>query len=181
MNFGKIIKTFTSKKGNVVVFRYPSKEDFADMYSFACDIGAEDTTVTLDQAPSEEEEHTFFDTMIRNIEKNEAVYVMAYVSGVFAGNGRVNRGKYRHTHVGSIGISLRSQYRDEGIGTELMRSLIVEAKKMSLRLLTLSCFEINARALHMYEKLGFKRVGVTPGAIAFKGDYIGEVHFYLPL
>lgn len=177
----EIIKTFISKKGNAVIFRYPAKEDFADMYSFACDIGAEDTTVTLNHVPSEDEEHTFFDTMIRDVEKKEAIYIMAYVGGEFAGNGRVNRGKYRHTHVGSMGISLRSQYRDEGIGTELMRSLIDEAKKLGLRLLTLSCFENNIRALHVYEKLGFKRAGITPGAIRYKDHYIGEVHFYLPL
>lgn len=176
-----IIKQFTSKKGNTVLFRYPTREDFADMYSFACDIGSEDTTITLDHEPSKDEEHTFFDTMIRDVEKKEAVYIMAYVDSAFAGNGRVNRGKYRHTHVGSIGISLRNQYRDEGIGTELMRSLIDEAKKLGLRLLILSCFETNTRALHVYEKLGFKRAGVTPGAIKYKDDYIGEVYFYLPL
>lgn len=175
------IKSFRSKKGNEVTFRYPEKTDFADMFSFACDIGAEDTFVALDKPPTEAEEHDFFDRMIREVEEKESIYLMAYVGGIFAGNGRVNRGKGRHRHVGSMGISLRAAYRDEGIGTELMKSLIDEAGALGLRLLTLTCFETNVAALHVYEKLGFRKAGVIPGAIAFKGQYVGEVHYYLPL
>lgn len=176
-----VIKQIISKKGNTVVFRYPTKEDFADMFSFACDIGAEDTTILLDRAPTEEEEHDFFNTMIRDVEANKAIYIMAYVNGLFVGNGRVMRKKYRESHIGDIGISLRAKYRDEGIGTELMGALIVEAKTLGLRLLTLGCFENNTRALHVYEKLGFKRVGVIPGAIFYKGEYLNKIQYYLPL
>lgn len=177
----RVIKSFKSKKGNDVTFRYPGKTDFADMFSFACDIGAEDTYVTLDKPPTESEEHDFFDRMLSETEKKETIYIMAYVSGVFAGNGRVNRGKARHRHVGSMGISLRSAYRGEGIGTELMKSLIDEARSLGLRLLTLSCFENNEPAIHVYEKLGFQKAGSIPEAIAYKGKYINEVHMFLPL
>jgi len=175
------VKSFRSKKGNEVIFRYPVKTDFADMYSFACDIGSEDTFVALDKPPTEDEEKDFFARMITEVGVKESIYLMAYVGGAFAGNGRVNRGKGRHRHVGSMGISLRAAFRDEGIGTELMKSLIDEARALGLRLLTLTCFETNAPALHVYEKLGFQQAGVIPGAIAFKGQYIGEVHYYLPL
>lgn len=177
----RIVKRFTSKKGNEVVFRYPTPTDFADMYSFACDIGSEDTFVALDAPPTEAEEHDFFERMIREVKEKESIYLMAYVDGAFAGNGRVNRGKGRHRHTGSMGISLRSAFRGGGIGTELMKSLIDEARTLGLRLLTLTCFETNAPALHVYEKLGFQKAGVIPGAIAYKGQYIGEVHYYLPL
>lgn len=177
----KLVKSFRSKKGNDVVFRYPEASDYADMYAFACDIGSEDTFVSLAAPPTEKEERDFFTSMLESVEKKESIYIMAYVGGMFAGNARVNRGKGRHEHSGSIGISLRAAFRDEGIGTELMKSLIDEARDTGLRLLTLTCFETNAPALHVYEKLGFQKAGVTPGAISYKGQYIGEVHLYLPL
>lgn len=181
MNPGTVIKSFTSRKGNSVEFRYPSNDEFLATWGFACDIVAEDTFVAINQAPTEAEERKWFQEMLDGVKKGESVRLSVYVNGVFAGNGRVDRGKYRHAHVGSMGLSLAPAYRDEGIGTELMASLIEDAKKIGLRLLTLSCFENNPRALHVYEKLGFQRVGVTPRAIAWKGGYVGEIHLYLPL
>lgn len=176
-----IVKSFRSKKGSEVVFRYPQKTDFADMYSFACDLGSEDTFVALDKPPTEDEEKDFFTRMIAEVADKESIYLMAYVGGVFAGNGRVSRGKGRRRHVGGMGISLRAAFRGDGIGTELMKSLIDEARAMGLRLLTLTCFETNDAALHVYEKLGFRKAGVIPEAIQHKGQYVGEVHYYLPL
>lgn len=182
MEFGKIVKTFTSKKGREVVFRYPKEDDFQAIWGFACDLADEDTFVMLSgPPPSESEERKWFAEVLEKIKTNESIHIEVYVNGVYAGNGRVDTGKYRHSHVGHTGVALRPEYRAEGIGTELMRSLIDEARGLGLRLLTLSCFENNEQALHVYEKLGFVRSGVTPGAIAFKGNYIGEVHFYLPL
>lgn len=175
------LKSLKSKKGNDVVFRYPTDKDFADMWAFACDIGSEDTFVALDVPPSEEDERIFFANVLKDVSQKESIYIMAYVNGVFAGNGRVVRGTGRHRHVGQMGISLMRPFRDEGIGTELIKSLIDEARVLGLRLLTLTCFETNAPACHIYEKLGFQKAGVTPGAIAFKGQYIGEVQYYLPL
>lgn len=176
-----VVASFKSKKGNDVIFRYLTKDDYNDMYEFACDIGGEDTFVALNTPPTQDEENVFVTDMLDKIEKKNAIYLMAYVGGKFAGNGQVERGKGRHAHTGHMGIALMRPFRDEGIGTELMKSLIDEGKLLGLRLLTLACFETNAAALHVYEKLGFQKAGVIPEAILFKGQYIGEVHYYLPL
>jgi RimJ/RimL family protein N-acetyltransferase len=181
MDTSRTVKTFTSKKGTEVRFRYPSPADFDRMWSFACEIGSEDTYVALSAPPTEEEERTFFDGMLKDVRERESVYLIAFVGDELIGNGRVTRGKGRHHHVGNMGISLRAPYRNEGIGVALMQSLIDEARALGLRLLTLTCFETNAPALHVYEKLGFRKAGVIPNAIRFKEQYVGEVHLYLPL
>lgn len=182
MKQGEIIKSFTSKKGNIVEFRYPSQDEFAPLNKFACDLAAEDTYIELSgPPPSEEEEKKWFAQMIKDVSNGDAIYVHAYVNNRFIGNGRVLKGKYRHSHVGHMGISLVPEYREEGIGTELMKALIALAPTFGMRMLELSCYENNPRALHVYEKLGFKTLGIMPGAVAWKGGYVGEVKMYLPL
>jgi RimJ/RimL family protein N-acetyltransferase len=119
--------------------------------------------------------------MILQVQQDRMSHIEVIINNQFAGNGRVSVGSLRHSHVGSMGLSLLPQYRDEGIGSILIKSLIDEAKKLNLRLLELSCFENNPRALHVYEKVGFKRSGVIPGALSYKGTYIGEVMLYKPL
>ena len=180
---GKIVKTFKSKKGNAVVVRYPTWEDLDDMHQYINELSREDTFLSvLGKKYSLEEEKEFLRTTIKNIEKGLMRHYAVFVNGTYAGNCEIERPKeHRQQHIGIPGISLRKKYRGEGIGKELFQMLIEEAKHMRLRLLKLTCFENNPLALRMYEQFGFTRVGVIPGAIAYKNGYVGEVIMYLPL
>lgn len=54
----------------------------------------------------------------------------------------------------SFAISLLKEYRNYGIGTELMKRMISELKKQGYKQASLSVQKINY-AFHMYSKLGF--------------------------
>jgi RimJ/RimL family protein N-acetyltransferase len=182
MESKKFLKTFTSKKGHIIVFRYVQREDLDDMLDYINGLITEDTYIEKSgNLVTHDEEEEVLTKMLARMSLGEFVNVVALVDGKYAGSGDVRRGKLRHSHVANLGISIAKEYRDEGIGTELLKTLIDEGKKLGLRLLTLNCYENNERALHVYESLGFKKAGVYPGAISFKGEYIGEVHMYLSL
>ena len=182
MEPGSRIKTFNSKKGNEVIFRYPKAEDLEDCLAFANNLIAEDTFVELSGNPkTRQEEKKWLDELLEQVKKGEKIHLVAVVNGKYAGSGEVRIGKFRHSHVGELGISLRKEYRNEGIGTELMNVLIDEARRMGLTLVTLGCFENNSAACHLYEKMGFARAGVIPNAIKWKGGFVGEVKFYRSL
>ncbi len=182
MKLGREVKTFVSKKGRKVVFRFPLKKDFEQVWGYACELASEDTFVELSgDPPTREDEMKWFDGVLKDVAEGNKIYLAVLVDGAYAGSGEVRRGKLRHRHVGEIGLSLGSQFRGEGIGTELLSALIFEARLLGLRLLTINCFETNTQALHVYEKHGFKTVGIIPGAIAFKSGWVGEVKLYLPL
>lgn len=173
---------FKSKKGNDVLFRYPKTEDLDDCLTFANKIIKEDTFVDLSGKPkTRQEQKKWLDELLEQVEKGEKVHLVARVNGNYAGNGEVRIGKLRRSHVGEIGIALAKEYRNEGIGTELIRALIDEARAHGVRLLSLSCYENNDRACHVYQKLGFQKIGVIPNAIKWKDGYVGEVKFYRPL
>ena len=182
MKFGEVIKTFQSKKGNTVVFRYPKKSDLDQMLAFANELIAEDTYILLSGKPlTKEEEQKFLNDLLKSIRKRETVSLYAFSDGKMIGSTSVRREEYRNSHMGVPGIAVLQQFRNEGIGFVLFKEMIEESKKMGLRLLVLHCFEGNDRALRMYEQFGFRRIGVIPEAALFKGTYIGEVIMYLPL
>lgn len=182
MEYGKILKSFTSKKGNAVIFRYPEPNDLDGMLSYANAMIDEDTFILLNgKQLTREYEQQFLDGVLKQMESGDLIQIAVIINGEYAGNASIERGKYRKSEVGHVGLGLLKQYREEGIGSELMKTMIEESKHLGLRIIELSCFENNPRALHVYEKLGFIKSGVTPGAILFKNSYIGEVHYYLPL
>lgn len=182
MEDGKIVKTFKSKKGNKVVFRYPKPEDLEDCLTFANKIIAEDTFVDLSgRKKTLKDEKKYLNELLKQVKKGEKIHLVVIVNGKYAGNGEVRIGKLRRSHAGDIGIALAKEYRNEGIGTRLLKALIDEAKAYKLRLIRLNCFENNTHACHVYEKLGFVKAGIIPNAIKWKDGYVGEVKFYLPL
>lgn len=180
---GKIIKTFTSKKGNNVVFRYAKPDDLEAMLGYINALIAEDTFIGLYGEPlTRDEEEKTLKEILEGIKKGDKSFIAVEINGEYKGNAGIHREKTRRKkHVGSIGISLAAEYRSEGIGAEIMTVLINEGKKLGMRLVYLTCLENNDRALRLYDKLGFKRCGYLPNACVWKGGYIGEVMLYLPL
>ncbi|MHA2181310.1 MAG: N-acetyltransferase family protein [Promethearchaeota archaeon] len=80
------------------------------------------------------------------------------------------------SHVGILGIIVRNEYRDLGIGFNLIDFAIRESKiLMNKEKITLSCFLTNKRALHLYEKIGFERVGVRKKQFYMDSKYYDEV------
>ena len=177
-----IVKTFTGKKGATGVIRRVHKDDLDEMLRYVNKLIQEDTYVLISGKPvTQEEEAKFLQNTLKEIQTKQTITLIVEVDGTFAGIASVRRDIYRKYHVGTPGISLAAEYRGQGIGKIVFETLIDEAKKIGIRLLVLHCFENNARGLALYESLGFKRIGVIPKAVLFKGNYIGEVDLYLPL
>lgn len=181
MKPGQIIKTFKSKKGNTVVIRYPKWEDLDAATEYVNTLIEEDTFLMLPEKQTRKSEASWMTKTFDDIENNKKIHIVAEVNGQYAGNSEIRIHERRQAHIGNIGISVAAQYREEGIGYELLWTLIKEAKKADLKLLILHCFENNERALHLYEKLGFKKSGTVPGIYAYKGSYVGEVTLYLSI
>ncbi len=67
--------------------------------------------------------------------------------------------------VGSEGlvndVVVSQQYGGRGIGTELMRRLITQAKELGLRRIALVCWPQSKGANRLYASLGFEKLGVN--------------------
>lgn len=101
--------------------------------------------------------------------------MVAEVDGRVIASSDINRQRGYEKHVGVVGIILRGGFRDLGIGTAMMSVLLEETQRMGLKVLTLSAFAGNKRAIHVYEKVGFVQTGLIPKKHLKEGKYIDEV------
>jgi RimJ/RimL family protein N-acetyltransferase len=72
-------------------------------------------------------------------------------------------------------IAIKSDFRGLGIGTEMMKTLVEQARETGLKVLTLTVFASNKRAIRVYEKTGFVQTGTVPKKHFKEGKYIDEV------
>jgi RimJ/RimL family protein N-acetyltransferase len=179
---GSVVTTYESKKTHTVTIRYLSPGDFENLFSYVNAIIAEDTTVMLSGEPmTRSAEQAYVQTAVGLVEQGKKIHIVACIGEELVGSAEVRRFDKRKSHVGEIGISVAKGYRDEGIGRMLMETLLSEAKAMKLRMLYLHCFETNESAIRLYESCGFKKAGIVPGMLSYKGTYVGELTMYCAL
>lgn len=64
---------------------------------------------------------------------------------------------------GHLGIHIDEAYQNRGYGQKLLSKAIRYAKKIGLKRITLNVKRDNNRAIHIYRKLGFKKVSLLAG------------------
>jgi putative acetyltransferase len=102
--------------------------------------------------------------------------LVAVVNGKVVGNSELARKTSGYDrHVGSLGIVIRNGYRGLGIGTEMMKALVEQARAVNLKLLTLSVYATNQHAHHVYQNAGFVEAGRIPKKFFKDGQFIDEI------
>ena len=160
--------TFTMKDGRTGILRSPDpKADAADLVQYLYDTAA-DTPFVL-RTPEEirytvEGEERFLQNVVDS--PNDCM-ILCEVDGHIAGNCHLafnNRIKTRHSC--SVAIALRKAYWGNGIGTAMFAAMEALARQREgVIQMDLEYIEGNTRARALYEKVGFRIVGMHPDAI----------------
>jgi len=113
------------------------------------------------------------------IEKSECDFLVnAYVDGkIIADLGVIcMRNLLKMRHRAYLGMSVQKDYWGKGLGTFMIKLAIEQARKNGFEQLELGVFSDNEKAIHPYEKVGFKQYGYTPRAFKLKdGTYRDEI------
>lgn len=111
------------------------------------------------QAPSKDIiKHPDLQIYVADFGKKNDVYYVAEVEGKIVGAGWtriINDYGYVDDETPSLSISLLKDYRNLGIGTELMKQILLTLKEQEYKQVSLSVQKMNY-AVHMYKKLGFE-------------------------
>lgn len=174
-------KTFLAKDGREVIIRPPRWEDLDGLVEYINSLVDEKVEIVLKKKVTREEEAEWLAKRLISIDKGEVIHVVAEVDGQVVAGAEVGKQTHRMSHVGMLGLGIKSPYRGIGIGTIIMETLIEESKKAGLKVLVLDVFDTNNIAKELYEKMGFKEVGKVPKGIYKDGKYIDLVRMALEL
>jgi len=175
MQLGRVFRKFPVKDGREVILRTPRKEDLEDLMELINSLVDEKAEIARAEKVTREEEVEWLPKMLAGLEKNEQFFLVAEVDRKLVASSDIHLLRGDETHVGVLGIVVKSGFRDLGIGTEMMKTLVEQATALGLKVLTLQVFATNRRAVHVYEKTGFVQTGTVPKKHFREGQYIDEI------
>ncbi|MGA2768580.1 MAG: GNAT family N-acetyltransferase [Candidatus Bathyarchaeia archaeon] len=175
MQLGKVFRKFSARDGREVILRTPKWEDLDDLMELINSLVDEKAEIARTDKVTREDEVEWLPKVLASLEKDELFFLVAEVDRKVVASSDIHILNGNEKHVGVLGIVLKSGFRDLGIGTEMMKTLVEQAMALGLKVLTLQAFATNKRAVHVYEKVGFVQTGRVPKKHFKDGQYVDEV------
>jgi RimJ/RimL family protein N-acetyltransferase len=115
-----------------------------------------------------------------HIDRPGYLSIVAEVAGNVVGFLEFENGHRRRTmHSGTLAIFVRKGWREKGIGTFLLKTLLDWATHNPLIVkVGLSVISTNTRAIKLYKKLGFEIEGTCTREIRISNDYYDKILMY---
>lgn len=82
-------------------------------------------------------------------------------------------------HTATLGAGILDGWRDAGLGRALLTTIAEEARRLGLERLELHVRSTNARAIHLYESLGWRHEGTARRAYKQDGQYEDRIEMGL--
>ena len=175
MQPGRAFRKFPIRDGREVILRTPRWEDLEELMELINSLVDEKAEIARAVKVTRDEEAEWLPKMLASLEKDKLFFLVAEVGRKLVASSDIHFLCGDEKHVGILGIVVKNGFRDLGIGTEVMKTLIEQATTLGFKVLTLQVFATNRRAIHVYEKVGFVRTGTVPKKHFREGQYIDEV------
>jgi L-amino acid N-acyltransferase YncA len=172
-----MFRTFTSRDGTDVVLRGLKWSDLDDLLELHNELIEEEAMIGGDKTLTRDQQVDRHADMMKDVEKGRSVVVIAEANGKVVGmtNAKNRGGRLRHT--AGLGVFVRREHRDQGIGSEMMRELETQARRIGVEVLYLEVYSISP-AIELYKRLGYTEYGRLPGGIKYRGGYVDIVSMY---
>ena len=103
--------------------------------------------------------------------------LVAEQAGMVVGWGSLNPFNPRkaYDHVADFSVYVERAWRGKGVGSALLRALIARAKQLRYHKMVLSAFPWNALGMALYEKHGFRTVGIYKEQGLLDGKWVDTI------
>lgn len=144
-------------------------EDAAALIEYLKVIGGETDNLTFgaEGIPMTEEKESAF--LRENNANPRNLMLLAKEEGRIIGDAHIEAFSRRMSHRAGLGITVRKEAWGRGVGTALMERLIAHAREQEIEIVELQVRSDNARAIRLYEKFGFVKIGRYPGFLKVDG------------
>lgn len=165
---------------NIIIERATAK-DAAAMIEYLKQIGGETDNLTFGSEGlpiTLEAEEAYIKQMENSCND---IMLVAKVNGKIVGDASLSRLPRRMSHRGDLGVAVVKEYWNQGIGSQLMSKILDFAKENSFEIIDLQVRSDNLRAIHLYERYGFKKIGIHPVFFKINNEYISFDYMCLRL
>lgn len=163
------------------IIREASVNDASKIIDYLKRVGAETDNLTFDSKGlpvTPETEAKIIEKM--HIDERSVMYV-AEQNGEMIGSASLNGMPRRMKHRAELGISVVKKEWNKGVGTALLQEIIRYAKNNQIEIINLDVRADNMSAIHLYEKFGFRKIGISPAFFKIENEYIDFLCMYLDL
>ena len=164
-----------------IIIRQGQKEDAGDILAFSREVGSQTDNLSFGKEGftiNLEEEKEFLEKMQ---EAKTSIFYTAWRGEKLLGTGSLQGFSRRMSHRGEVALAVLKESWGLGIGSQLMEKIIAYGKESGLELLNLEVGKDNQRAIRLYEKYGFKKLGRMPDFFKLEDRYVDFDYMYLDL
>jgi len=147
---------------------YPSEKYFASFHQALSQVASERIYIEMIEAPPLEKVSGFQRDLIK---KNGPVYYAIDGDRVVGWCDVFPEENPRQNHRGGLGMGLLPEYRGQGLGSQLLSSVIEHTKRFGLEKIELHVYSSNVSAIALYKKFGFEQEGLIKKYRKLDGQY----------
>ena len=104
------------------------------------------------------------------------------LNGKYIGNcSLMGNAPSRYRHRASVGIALFQAYTGMGIGRKMLELLCEIAKEKGIEQLELEVVADNDRAIALYKKIGFEKMGTFPHNMKYKDGTYADAYWMVKI
>ena len=164
-----------------IVIEKASPTDAELILEFLKLVGSETDNLTFgsEGMPFSIEAEISYISQIEN--SKDDIMLIAKKDKKIVGIASLNRLPRRMKHRGEFSVSVAKEYWNHGIASKLLFEIIKYAKTNSFDIIDLQVRSNNKRAIHIYEKFGFKQIGIHPSFFKINNENISFIYMYLNL
>ena len=164
-----------------IIIERATSADAGAILEYLRQIGGETDNLTFGaEGPpfSVEDEEKYISGMYNS---SDGILLLAKDNGRIIGNASLSRLPRRMSHRGELGVSVIKEYWNRGVGGQLIKAILDFARESSFEVIDLEVRSDNARAIHLYEKFGFQRIGSHKEFFKLGGEYVSFDYMCLKL